>query len=68
MIITKLNMMLIMLYNNDKAGTSHNQLQHLPHRPSVDDEERFRGAVEPAGCQGVGFARNDEALVIVRMG
>ena len=38
------------------------------HRPSVDHQEGFGGAVEGAGRQGVRFSRNDVAQIIVRMG
>lgn len=43
-----------------KSGTTH--------RPSVDHQEGLGGAVEGAGRQGVRFARNDVAQVIVGAG
>lgn len=38
------------------------------HRPSVDHQEGFGGAVEGAGFQGVGSARNNVAQVDVWVG
>lgn len=37
----------------------------LTHRPAVDHQEGFGGAVEGAGGQRVGLARDDVAQVVI---